>query len=247
LPTGSDGNKGLHDRLRGEGSYRRALLGIEKALDAGVGVTIFTTVGKSLLPEMPRFVNELYRRFPRVDYLILIQLIKKTVDPFPLSEELLEPEDFLRLVRTVAFLNLYGLRSVVKKNPLVNVVSRLIKMPWIPWVPPLYREGSMIVMANCNIGVVHSIRDSFGKYTPGAIQKVLASDAYRNAVAPDETTCPSCRYVELCRQNGMIRPSEGFRDTYNDEPYCKRVLERIAGFQPVSRDNPEGREVGVCR
>lgn len=242
-----DGNKGLHDRLRGEGSYMRALRGIEMALDAGIGVTIFTTVGKSLLPEMPRFVNDLYRRFPRVDYLILIQLIKTTDDLFALSEELLDPEDFLRLVRTVAFLNLYGLRSIVKKNPLVNVVSRLIKMPWIPRVPPLYREGSMIVMANRNIGVVHSDRGSFGKYKPGMIQKVLASDAYRKAVAPDETTCPSCRYVKLCRESGMIRPSEGIRDKHDVIPYCKRVLERITLFQPVLRDNPEEREAGVCQ
>jgi len=213
--------------MRGEGSYRRTIQGIEKALDAGIGLTIFTTATKSLLPELPDFANDLYRKFPSIQCLIIIQLIRMTDGLFALSEELLEPEGFIGLVQTVAFLNIYGLLSIVKKNPLANVVSHLRKMPWIPRVPPLYGEGSLIVMANRNMGVVHSNRESFGRYRTGMIRKVLASDAYRKAVMPDETVCPSCKYVELCRENGMIRPSEGHRDIYANVPYCKRVLDRV--------------------
>ena len=118
----------------------------------------------------------------------------------PYREELLEPEDFIRLVRMVAFLDLGGFRTIVKKNPLANVVSKVVEMPWIPQVPPLYREGSMIVMANRHIGVVHSSRNSLGRYRPGMIRKVLASDGYRRTVAPDEATCPSCRYADYVRK-----------------------------------------------
>jgi MoaA/NifB/PqqE/SkfB family radical SAM enzyme len=241
-----EGPEVLHDRIRGAGSYRRTIQGIERALNAGNDLTIFTTVTKSLLPELPHFADDLYKKFPSIYYLILIQLIRITKGPFAMSGELLEPKDFLWLVRTVALLNLYGLRSVVKKNPLANVVSKLIEMPWIPRVPPLYCEGSLIVMANRHISVVHSNRDTFERYRPGMIRKVLDSEAYRRAVAPDETTCPSCKYTQLCRGNGMIRPSEGFRDTHDDIPYCKRVLERIARFQPVAKDDPKGWKVGVC-
>jgi len=240
-----EGTEDLHDRIRGKGSYRRTTRGIEMALKGGNDLTIFTTATKSLLPKLPHFVDDLYKNFPTIDSLILIQLIRITNDAFALSEELLEPEDFVRLVRMVALLNVGGLRTIVKKNPLANVVSRLMDMPWIPWVRPLYREGCMIIMANRNVGFVHSSRNSFGKYRPGMIKKVLASDAYRKAVGPDETTCPSCKYTQLCMENGMIRPSEGFRDIHSDIPYCKRVLERIARFQPVARDDPERWEVGV--
>jgi MoaA/NifB/PqqE/SkfB family radical SAM enzyme len=241
-----EGPEPLHDRLRGEGSYRRALLGIERALNAGNDLTIFTTVTKSLLPALPHFADDLYKKFLSINYLILIQLISITNGAFALSGEFLEPKDFLRLVRIVALLNLYGLRSLVKKNPLANVVSMLIGMPWIPRVPPLYCEGSLIVMANRHISVVHSNRDSFDRYRPGMIRKVLDSESYRRAVAPNETTCPSCKYAQLCRENGMIRPSEGFRDTHNNIPYCKRVLDRIALFQPVLGGKPDGREACVC-
>ena len=240
-----DGPEALHNRIRGKGSHRRTMRGIEKALNEGNDLTIFTTATRSLLPELPQFVDDLYKRFPSINYLILIQLIGMTNGAFALSEELLEPEDFVRLVRMVALMNLFGLRSIVKKNPLANVVSRLMEMPWLPPVPPLYREGCMIVMANRHIGVVHSSRNSLGRYRPGAIRKVLASDEYRRIVAPDETTCPLCKYARQCKENGMVRPSEGHRDLHTDVPYCRRVLDRITMGESVFGGRPEGREVSI--
>jgi MoaA/NifB/PqqE/SkfB family radical SAM enzyme len=223
-----EGPEPLHDRLRGNGSYRAAVQGIERALEAGNDLIVFTTARKGLLPELPHFAEDLYKRFPGIKSLALIQLIRVTDNNFVLSEELLEPEDFLQLVQTVSLLNLCGLRAIVLRNPLVSVVSKLIEMPWIPQVHPLYRDGSMIVMANRNITVAHSSRNSFASYKAGMIQKVLASDGYRKAVLPDETICPSCKYVGLCRENGMVRPSEGYRDMHADTPYCQRVLDRLA-------------------
>ena len=146
----------------------------------------------------------------------------------------------------VALLNVGGLRTIVKKNPLANVVSRLMDMPWIPWVRPLYREGCMIVMANRHIGVVHSNRNSLGIYRPGMIRKVLASAGYRRTVAPDEATSPSCKYARLCKENGMIRPAQGFGDLYDDCPYCRRVLNRIAVILPILGGKPDGLKACVC-
>jgi len=232
-----DGPEDLHDRIRGKGSYRRTMRGIENALNAGNHLSIFTTVTKRLLPKLPHFVDDLYKEFPTINSLILIQLISITNGAFPLSKELLEPEDFIRLVRMVALLNVASLRTIVKKNPLVNVVSKLLNMPWIPWVPPLYREGSMIIMANRHIGVVHSNRNSLGRYRPGMIRKVLTSNTYRKTVGPDESTCPLCKYFELCKENGIVRPSEAYRDLYFDTPYCRRVLDKIPSAQVFCKPN----------
>lgn len=201
-----DGPEDLHDRIRGEGSHKRAMRGIEKALNGGNDCTIFTTVTKGLLPELPHFANDLYTEFPTIDCLILIQLIQTTNGGFPLSEELLDPDDFIRLVRMAALLNIGGLRTIVKKNPAANVVSKLMQMPWIPKDPPLYRDGCMIVFANRHIGVVHSSKKSFGRYRTGMIRKVLASDEYQKTVASDQETCLLCKYTQLCQANGMIRP-----------------------------------------
>lgn len=241
-----DGPEDLHDRIRGKGSHRRVMRGIEKALNRRNDLTIFTTVTKSLLPELPLFVDGLYKEFPTIDCLILIQLIRIMNDAFPLAQELLEPEDFIRLVRMVALLNVGGFRTIVKKNPIANVVSKLLEMPWIPRVPPLYREGCMIIMANSHIDVVHSSRNSFGRYRKGMIRKVLASDGYRRTVAPDQATCPFCKYAQLCEENRMIRPSQGYGDLYADAPFCRRVLDRVASAQAVMGGKPDRREASVC-
>jgi MoaA/NifB/PqqE/SkfB family radical SAM enzyme len=241
-----DGPEDLHNRIRGKGSHRRMMRGIETALKWGNDLTIFTTVTKSLLLELPHFVDDVYKKFPTIGSLILIQLICITNGAFALSEELLEPQDFIRLVRMVALLNVGGLRTIVKKNPLANVVSKMLEIPWIPWVPPLYREGCMIVMANRHIAVVHSSRNSLGRYKPGMIRKVLASGRYRRTVAPDQATCPSCKYAKLCKENGMIRPPQGLGDLYADTPYCRQVLEKIVSAQSVLGAEPDTRESVVC-
>jgi len=100
----------------------------------------------------------------------------------------------------------------------------------------------MIVMANRHIGVVHSSRNSLGRYRSGMIHEVLASDEYRSAVAPDEATCPSCKYCKLCKESGMIRPSQGYGDLYSDAPYCRRVLDKIVSAQAFLGGEPDGPE-----
>ena len=223
-----DGPQALHDHIRGEGSYKRTVECIEKAVDAGIDLFIFTTASKSLIQDLPYFADQIYKKFHGLNCLTLIQLIRVTNDTFDLSKELLEPDDFLKLVWMASLLNLYGLKIYVLNNPLAGVTSKLLNTPWLPQSRPLYCDGSLIVMANRDIALSHSTRDSFGKYEPGMIEKVLVSDAYRNAIAPDKETCPTCRYHRECRGNGMVRPSEWFRDMQADVPYCKRVLDRAA-------------------
>lgn len=223
-----EGSEVLHNRMRDEGTYKRTLEGIEIALEVGINLFIFTIACKSLLPDLPFFVGDIYKRFPGIKYLTFIQLIRVTDDVFDLSQELLDPEDFLQLARSVSLLNLCGFKTLVLNNPLAGVVSKLLKMPWIPQAHSLRREGGMIVLANRDITLFHPSRDSFGKYEPGMIEKVLASDRYRNTIAPDKATCSSCKFAQLCLENGMVRPSEWYRDMHPGVPYCKRVLDRAA-------------------
>jgi len=224
-----DGPEALHDRIRGAGSYNLAVRGIEKALEAGVDLVIFTVAAKSLLPALPRFVDGVYESFTGIKHLTLIQLIAATDNGFSLSEELLGPEDFLQLVQTVSLLNVYGLRTNLKHSPLARVVSKQMGMPCVPPAHPIYREGSLVVMANGNIKLSHSSRESLAKYAPGMIREVLSSDNYRSAVAPNLSVCPTCTYIALCRENRIFRPSARHMDTHHDTPYCKRVLNLISG------------------
>ncbi|MDX1739416.1 MAG: radical SAM protein, partial [Alphaproteobacteria bacterium] len=100
-----EGPQALHRKLRGHGSYQKALVGITRALDRGIDLIIFTTATKSLLPELPHFADDLYKTFPNINYLTLIQLINVRNNGFALSGELLEPENFIQLVQIVSLLN----------------------------------------------------------------------------------------------------------------------------------------------
>lgn len=224
LSVSIDGSEQFHNRLRGEGTHNRTLRGIENALSADMTPIIFTTVYKGLLSELTNFAEDLFGKFPGIKHLSLIPIIPATHNGFPLSEELLEPKDFVRLVRTVSFLNVFGFKIEVLNEPLVNVVSNLIEMPWFRPSVPIEQEGNIIVMANRKMGLSHFNLTCFGEYAPGMIMDVLASDAYKKLVLPNESTCQSCKFQQICLENDMLRPSQPYGKGYREEPYCRRVL-----------------------
>jgi MoaA/NifB/PqqE/SkfB family radical SAM enzyme len=224
LSISLQGPEDVHDRFRGEGSYQKALQGVRNALDAGLQVIVFAVAGRSLAAVLPRFAEFVFMELQGVRELTLIQLIRVEGDADDPVEELLSPDDFARLVRSVALLNLYGYRTSVLENPLAGVAAGLMGMPWLPPGEALLRSGKIVVMADRSITLSHSSRESYGVYSPGALAGVLASDEYAAAVSPDTKTCPACRFHSACMEKGMLRPSEWFRDMEESVPYCKRVL-----------------------
>ncbi len=224
------GPRQLHDHMRGKGSYDKALRGIDNAMSACLPVHIFTPVGRSLIPDLPRFAEELFLAFPDIKQLNLIQLIRVPADVFDLSKEVLSPNDFLGLVRMVALLHLYGLKIDLLSNPLATVASRVLKMYWLPRSPPLYQLGSILITAEKRITLAHSTMDDFGVYEPGILSTITKSADYRHAVLPDQLTCVDCVYSCLCSMDGMVRPSEWYRDMFPQVPYCQRVLAKASCY-----------------
>lgn len=221
------GPEHIHDAMRGAGSYVSAVCGLRAALDAGIPCSIFTVVSKSLLWELPRFADNVFRDFPEVQEITLIQLIRVPGDAFDLTTEILLPEDFLVMVRMAAMLRLYGVPVSFLENPLASAAAQSAGLRWLPQTPSLYRPGRLVVMAEGSITLAHSAREGLGIFVPGAIKKILRSEAYLHAVSPDETICRSCEHVGKCRENGMMRPSEPFRDHEEKVPFCKRVMDLV--------------------
>jgi MoaA/NifB/PqqE/SkfB family radical SAM enzyme len=224
------GPRRQHDFVRGKGSYTRALRGIHNAMNAGLPVHIFTTVGRSLIPDLPRFAEGVFLTFPGIEQLTFIQIIRVPGDVFDLSQEVLSPDDFLRLVRMISLLNLSGLKVDLLKNPLAGVASRVLKMPWVPPSPPLYRAGSVMITAERRITLAHSTMDHFGIYKPGILPRIFRSEDYCRAVSRDRPVCRNCVYSRLCRIEGMVRPSEWYRDMFPQVPYCQRVLAKASSY-----------------
>jgi len=230
------GPEEFHDSIRGKGSWKKAVRGIDNALVFNIPLNIFTSVGKSLLPILPVFADNVFNRFPDIKYLTLIQLIRVADDSLDLSEEVLDPDDFINMVRSAALLNVYGHRVNILENPLARAAAIKMGMPWLPMVPPLHRSGRLVVMADGSITLSHSNRESLGMYTPGILEKTISSGEYEKASGPDTSTCPDCLYYKLCIDNRMIRPSEWYRDMNSEEKYCRRVLDSI-GYRELSEED----------
>jgi MoaA/NifB/PqqE/SkfB family radical SAM enzyme len=223
-----EGTEVLHERFRGAGSHQKVLDGLENGIAAGLDIIVFTTACKSLLPVLPGFADTLAARFPGIRYLTLIRLVNTAGDTFPLPGECLAPGDFLELVNMVALVNLYGLQTRLLNDPLINVVSRMLDMCWVPVSQDLNQGDSLMVMADLSVYSSHTGRDNYGKYAPGSIDKILVSDQYRQASAPDMQVCPACGYTELCRASGLLRPAKWHTPGRHDSPFCKTVLDLIA-------------------
>ena len=221
----------LHDAMRGRGAYDKAAEGILRALEAGLAVTIFAALGQTLLMRLPAYAAELNATFAGIERLTLIQLFRPEKGRCDFSDELLGPEDFLRMVRTVSALNLCGFTTHVLNDPLVNVVAGMLRLPLVPRSHPLVRPGKLMVRANLDITLAHSTPEIIGQYRPGMITKTLTCDCYCNAVAQDDTTCPMCPYIDQCRKHGKLHPSPSVMDMQPEVPYCQRVLAGIE--QPV--------------
>ncbi len=230
LSVSLQGKKRQHDLTRGKGSFDRAQKGINQALNAGLPVHIFSTVGRSMIPDLAGFAEQVFGTYPGIEQLTFIQLIRVPKDVFDLSKEVLRPDDFLKLVRMISLLNLCGLKVDLLNNPLAVVASRILKMPWVPLSPPLYRPGSLLITADLRITLAHSTTNYFGIYKPGILPKIINSDDYFCTVSQDRLTCRSCIYYSLCSKEGMLRPSEWYRDMFPEVPYCQRVLAKASSY-----------------
>jgi MoaA/NifB/PqqE/SkfB family radical SAM enzyme len=230
LSVSLQGPRHQHERFRGKGSYDRVQKGIHHALNAGLPIHIFTSVGRSMIPDLPGFVEQVFGAYPDIEQLTFIQLIRVPDDVFDLSKEVLTPDDFIRLVRMISLLNLCGLKVDLLNNPLAVVASKVLKMPWVPLSPPLYRPGSLLITSDLRITLAHSTTHHFGIYKPGILPKIISSDDYSCAVSQDFLICRGCVYYSLCSKEEMLRPSEWYRDMFPEVPYCQRVLAKASSY-----------------
>jgi len=237
LTCSINGDKSIHESVRGGGTYKKACAGIEKALEYGINVDIYTTVEKKLLPNLPIFVDTLFKQFIGLKNLFLIQLRNVERGAITFLDQMLSPNDFIKLVRLTGFLRLKGYPLYILENPLSNVVANCMNMDWLPKSPEINRYGKIMVLSSGKITANHSSRDSYGYYSPGKLEKILTSARYLEDVDKNTVICPLCEFYTICGFQGMIQPSsKDHNNTEGEVPFCKKVLQNCNDNDEFTKD-----------
>lgn len=223
LTISLNGNRELHESVRGPGSYDKAIFGIKNALLFGLSVELFVVVGKRLLKDLPGFTDRTFKDFPGIKRMTWIQLHRVEEDAYDVEKDLLTPSEFVEMVRMGALLSLYGYPIYILDNSLSNVVAKEIGLPHLPLSPNIETAGRFVVLVDGKITNSHSSREEFGIFVPGIFQNILESSFYKEKTGEDVSVCPSCEYVSLCKESYNPRPSLAYMD-FSADPFCKRVL-----------------------
>jgi MoaA/NifB/PqqE/SkfB family radical SAM enzyme len=219
-----EGREVLHDRLRGNGSYRKVLKGLESGLACGLDIIIFSLACRSLLQDLPHFTKRLFSDYPGIQYLALSRLRESASGHHLLKSEFLSPKDFLSIVRTVSLLNLYGWPTAFLDEPLTNVIGEMLNLSGIPISKALHCRGNLMVLADLTLSLSHTSKTLHRKYSPGSIKALLSSKEYEQVVCANQSTCGACRHAALCCDNGLLRPVKTDSNNMTDSLFCQEVL-----------------------
>jgi MoaA/NifB/PqqE/SkfB family radical SAM enzyme len=219
-----EGSKALHDRLRGKGSYRKVLKGLEIGLAGGLDIIIFSLACKSLLQDLPQFTERLFSDYSGIQYLALSRLLESASGHHLVKNEFLSPKDFLNIVKTVSLLNLYGWPTAFIDEPLANVIGDMLNLSGIPRSRALHCRGNLMVLADLTLSLSHTSKTFHRKYSAGSMKALLSSKDYEQVVCANQNTCGTCRHAAFCCDNGLLRPVKTVSNSMTDSLFCQEVL-----------------------
>jgi len=217
-----------HERTRGSGSFNSTILGIETALLHNLNIHIYSVIDRKNLKTLPYFTDFILKKYPGVRNLVFIQLRGINDDYYKVEDLKLEPEEFIEMVKMVAYLSLAGKPVQILENSLSTVVANEFGFRWLPTSPDITISGKIVVLQNGVITVNHSSMKSLSTYQHNSLKSALSSDTYIKYTEEESKLCLECHFSDKCQQAGKIRPSSRYHNTGNESiPFCRKVLELI--------------------
>ncbi len=214
-----DGREEVHDRIRGEGSFKAALAGVENALNAGLHVNINFTLSKANLEEVEHVVVLAQTLGVRSLSLERFVPVGRGSQEYELS-----PQEFRQALRRFFSLaNFVGVRLTTTDPLRVLFDERLIK---------LYEEEMKHrVCGGCTAGIAALTVSYDGEVYPcpklevslGNIRKTSLRDIWENSellwkLRSREFECSGCRYINLC--GGCRAASYAKGNLMSRDPQC---------------------------
>ena len=217
LTISVDGFSREHDLNRGIGTHRAAIRGLERALEAGLRVSIFTVVTPKNLLSLPAFLLWLRTAYPNHENVSLIPIGDIHPDrrgDAARSERGLNAEELLEVGALSAAGILTGHSVTVLDFPLINLVYRAMDIPTTIFGSHCTAcRGRLCVQADGTITPCHPCPEPLGTWSPGALGRAACSPLYESIrdrrfegcrTCPDRELCGNCRASVLSKTGHVL-------------------------------------------
>jgi len=196
-----DGPRELHDPIRGEGCFDLSDANMERAIAAGVPVTVMTVVTPPVLARLPEFLVERHLRHPRIMGVTLFPVgVGPTGTQKPGSTiDALRPSDIELLAAQVALAFRAGLRVQVGAYPIINPLLRKLGYPEALLYQCTAGRGRVCVHADLGVSSCHPVRQPiYGTWQPGLFDRIPGLEVHRRMRDRDYDGCRGCPEKEHC-------------------------------------------------
>lgn len=226
LSVSFDGPREIHDPVRGEGRFDEADAAVERALAAGVPVTVMTVVTSPVLARLPGFIVERLRRHPRLDGITLFPV---GVGPSgsqkpgaPLAE--LAPHQLAELASIVALARRAGVAISVGAYPMINPLLEALGYPRSELYQCAAGRGRVCVHADLTVSPCHPVKDAvYGVWEPGLFARLPTLPAHERLRRRDFEGCSTCSHQEACGHCRAFVTASG-AELYGNDRVCLDVV-----------------------
>ena len=221
LTVSLDGGRSDHDAVRGDDSHATVTAGIGRWLEAGFRVGLFTVVTRRLLPRLPDFLADHFRRFPDAP-VSLVPVGDVTRGEAGALTEPLGARALVLLGMLVASL-IHGGRPVrVVDYPVVNLVLLKFGVPPERMFHCTGGHRRICVQADLTVTPCHPVSHPLGRYTPGALAGIVENGDCRRFRLKEYDGCADCEYRPICGHCRAFVLGQGLGPFGNDR-ICDEV------------------------
>ncbi len=226
LTVSFDGPRELHDPVRGEGRFDEADATVERALGAGLAVTVMTVVTPAVLERLPEFLIERAQRHPRLAGITLFPVgVGPSGSQKPGAELAnLSAGEISALAAVVSLFRSSGRRIVVGAFPMINPLLLALGYPEEELYQCTAGRGRVCVHADGSVSPCHPVRDPvYGKWERGLFERIASFEAQRRLAQRDFEGCRTCRHRESCGHCRAFVTASG-ADLYGNDRVCLDVV-----------------------
>lgn len=218
----------IHNQSRGVRSAKIVRKNIKILIEMGQSVYLYTVVFPELVSRLPEFIDEIYRSFPGIRGIRLIQPHRTRSESYGQSKSMLSADSFIFASRLAGVYRSMGRDVGFLENPLANAVSSISDLPPDSSLDR-NRRGRMTVFVDDSIALYHSDDENRFRTDSINLKQAMRKLKSRNRNGDQNHECESCKHFSLCRKNGITEPTAADRDPGGEKKFCIEVLDRISG------------------